>query len=443
MATRKRWAAGLAAAALAWTGPALATGFELREQSALGQGTSFAGVAARADDPSMMFFNPAAMAGLAGIQTVVVGNGIFPSATAVTATGTRNALLGGSSISGGTGGDIALSAFLPAGYATFELARDWRFGISATTPWGLVTKTPVDAVSRYHALTSSLRTYNIAPALAWQVTPTLSVGAALNIQIASARLSSAVDFGAVGAASGLAFRPGGNDGRSTATGDNTEVGFQLGAQWEPQPGTRFGLSYRSQIVHHLRGDATFEAVPAPLSRSPNFANTGVTAKLPTPATITLGASQRIAERWTLLGGIEWTNWSAFKTLAINFDNGRPPSVSVEGWRNTVFLSAGGEYRWNEKLTLRGGIAWDQSPVTAEDRTPRIPDSDRFWLSAGLSYAVTERLILSGAYTHIFAPNASVTLTDPGPNNSNLFRGNLTSNYRLSADVVSAQLRVIF
>jgi long-chain fatty acid transport protein len=436
-------AAGLVLVGLTAGSQARATGFELREQSAVGQGSAFAGAAARSDDPTMLFFNPAAMAGLAGIQAAVVGSGIFPSATAESATATRNARIGGSPITGSTGGDIGLSAFLPSGYATMQLGQAWHIGLSVTSPWGLVTKAPVDAVSRYHALTSSLRTFNIAPAVAWQVTPAFSVGAALNIQNASARLSSAVDYGAIGAASGLTFRPGSADGRSTVNGSDTQVGYQLGLQWQPLAGTQFGLAYRSAIVQNLRGDATFQGTPYPLSLSPSFANTGATAKLPTPATLTAGYSQRIAERWTLLAGIEWTHWTPFKNLAINFDNGRPASVTVENWKNTFFFSGGGEYRWNEKLTLRAGIAYDQTPVTAEDRTPRIPDNSRIWLSIGASYAVTERIIVSAGYSHIFAPNATVMLTDPGPNNSNLFRGNLNANYRLSADVLSAQARFTF
>jgi len=435
--------ASFVAACLCGSGQALATGYELREQSAVGQGASFAGVAARGDDPSMMFFNPAAMGGLRGIQAAIVGSGVFPSATAESATATRNALVGGSAIAGSNGGDIGLSAFLPSGYATIELAPAWRFGVSVTSPWGLVTKSPVDAVSRYHGLTSSLKVFNIAPAIAWQVTPALSLGAALTIQNASARLSSAVDFGSIGAATGLAFRPGSADGRSTATGDSTEVGFQLGLQWEPLSGTRFGIAYRSAIVHNVSGDATFEGVPFPLSLSPNFANTKATAKLTTPTTVTAGLAQRIDERWTLLAGLEWTNWSSFKNLIVNYQNGRAPSVTEENWADSFFFSGGVEYRWNSKLTLRTGIAFDQTPVTAEFRTPRVPDNNRLWLSIGASYAVTERMILTAAYTHVFARDASVALTDPGPNNTNLFRGNLNSSYRLSADVLSAQARFTF
>lgn len=437
-------AAGLGLGTLALAGTAGATGYELREQSALGQGASFAGAAARNDDPSMIFFNPAAMSGLRGIQGSLVGSGIFPSGEAVSGTATRNAALGGSRIQGSLGGDIALDAFVPATYATMELAPDWRFGLGVTSPWGLVTKSPADSIARYHALTSSLRTINVTPAVSWQVLPNLAIGAGLQIQYASARLSSGVDYGAIGAAQRIpGFVPGARDGSSVVTGTDTAVGWQIGAQWEPLAGTRLGAAFRSAMFHELTGDAKFEGVPFPLSLSPNFANTGGRAKLVTPETATFGLSQRIDERWTLLAGLQWTNWSRFQELVISFDNGRAPSVTEEKWRDSVFVSLGGEYRWNEELTLRAGFAYDQTPVRDADRTPRIPDNDRYWLSFGASYQIHRNVTLSAAYTHIFESDATVNLQDPGPNNTNLFRGNLNSTYQASVDIVTAQLRFAF
>ncbi|MDU3788335.1 MAG: outer membrane protein transport protein, partial [Serratia marcescens] len=37
-------------------------------------------------------------------------------------------------------------------------------------------------------------------------------------------------------------------------------------------------------------------------------------------------------------------------------------------------------------TFRTGIAFDDSPVPAQNRSISIPDQDRFWLSAGTTYA---------------------------------------------------------
>jgi len=207
--------------------------------------------------------------------------------------------------------------------------------------------------------------------------------------------------------------------------------------------TRLGAAFRSAVFHELKGDATFEAVPVPLNLSPAFAATSARAKLVTPETLTLGLSQKLDDRTTLLAGAEWTNWSRFQALVVQFGNGRAPSVTEERWRDSWFLSLGGEYRWDEKLTLRAGFAYDQSPVGAAERTPRIPDNDRYWLSVGASYAWRPDVILSAGYTHIFVQDAKVNLADPGPGNSNLLRGNLSSTYNASVDILTAQLRLLF
>ncbi len=439
-------ATGLGAGILLAGGEAAASGYALREQSAVGQGTSFAGVTARGDDPTMLFFNPASMAWLPGMQAAVVGSGIWPYSEARSGLASRNRLIGGSPITGSLGGDAAFDALVPALYGTAAVGEQWRVGLSVTIPWGLVTKYPTDFIGRYHALTSSLRSIDIAPAISWKPLPNLALGAALVIQYADARLSNAVDFGAIGALSGLGrfgLLPGTRDGRATVSGDDTSVGWQLGVQWEPLAGTRLGISFRSAVFHELRGDATFQGVPAPLNLSPQFAGTGARAKLTTPEVLSIGISQRLNDRWTLLGEADWTNWSRLRDLIVQFDNGRAASVTEEHWRDSWFLALGAEYRATQALTLRAGFAYDQTPVPTETRTPRIPDADRYWLSIGASYQIMRNVTLSAGYTHIFADDAKVSLRDGGPGSSDFLRGNLDLNYRASVDILAVQARFTF
>ena len=427
--------------------PKLATsaGYELREQGAVGQGVSFAGAAARGDDPSFLFFNPAAMAWMAGTQAALIGSGIFPQVEAERGNAARNPALGATRIVGSLGGDAALDAFLPAFYASTSVGSDWRIGLSVTGPWGLVTKYPADFLGRYHALTSSLRTVNLAPSVAWRPLPTFAIGAALQIQYADVRLSNAVDFGGIGSLNpslrAAGARPGLTDGRATVAGDNTAIGWHVGAQWEPTPGTRLGAAFRSAVFHDLSGEARFEGVPAPLAAA--FANTGVRAKLTTPETFNFGFSQQLGRRWTLLAGAEWTKWSRFRDLIVNYDDRRTASSTQERWHDTWFLSTGAEYRMTDAVTLRGGVAWDMSPVREATRTPRIPDTDRYWLSAGVGWRAMSSLTLSIAYTHVIAGEGRVRLRDGGPGSGDFLRGDLNADYSASVDILSVQASFTF
>ena len=116
MLHRRLGAAAVAAALLGAGGEAAASGYLLREQSAVGQGSSFAGATARADDPSFLFFNPAALGWLSGYQAAVVGSYIRPESTVESGAATRTAILGGSPIVGSLGGDAAYDGFVPAVY---------------------------------------------------------------------------------------------------------------------------------------------------------------------------------------------------------------------------------------------------------------------------------------------------------------------------------------
>lgn len=453
MGLAKGLAAGAAGLALPALAPgAQASGYQLREQSALTQGASQAGAAARGDDPSILSFNPAASAWMTGTNVTAVGSYIAPRAEIEAGGASRAAVFGGSAIGGTLGGDSAYDAFVPAFYGSHRLNEGVAFGLAVTSPFGLVTKYEPDFVGRYQALTSSLRTINVTPSVAVRPLPNLSVGVGLQFQYASARLSNAVDFGAVGLAASPAFRalgfaPGNRDGIASVEGTDWDVGWQVGAQYEPMPGTRIGAAFRSAVFHRLEGEARFQNVPAAFALSPalttQFGNTAASAKLTTPESVTIGLSQRIGDRFTLLAGAEWTNWSRFYELRVDFDNGRPSTVSSQRWRDAYFLNIGGEVRVTDTVTLRSGFAWDQSPTRDGFRTPRIPDADRYWLSVGATWQATPDLALTAAYTHVFADTARVSLRDNGPGTENFTRGNLDARYDASVNIVAVQARLSF
>lgn len=425
------------------SGAAHAAGFALKEQSAEAQGASYAGAAARADDPSTLFFNPAGITKLPGYQVSTSLSGIIPNGTLASGSATAASYLGplaGRSYGGITGTNSGVNAAVPSFYATAQVADDWHVGLSVTSPFGLATKYPTNSIARYYALTTQLKTVNIAPAVAWQALPNLSVGAALNVEYADAHLSQAIDFGGLGFAAShgalarYGFLPGSMDGIGTVKGNDTSVGFQLGLLYEPMPGTRVGLAYRSAMWHQLSGSIEYQGVPTLLSGAVH--NQSITAKLPEPQSGSLSVAQDW-NKFTFLADVTVTGWSVFKSLQTY---GGPTLLQStdENFRNTIAVGLGADYRLNDQVTLRGGVMYDQTPVRNASRTPRIADNDRYWLSIGATYRPIPNLALSTAYSHLFANNASVNLYDAGPGTPNFGKGNLNASYNLSVDIVSVQ-----
>lgn len=449
MTARTFWLNSTALAlALGASGAAHAAGFSLKEQSAEAQGASYAGAAARADDPSTLFFNPAGMTKLAGYQISASLSGIMPNGTLNHGTATTGAYygpLGGKPFAGVTNTNSGVDAVVPAIYATAQIGDSWHVGLAITSPFGLATKYPTNSIARYYALTTQLKAVNIAPSVAWQITRQLSIGAALNVETADAHLSNSVDFGGIGflasrgALARAGYVPGSKDGIATIKGNDTAVGFQIGALFEPADGTRLGLAYRSAVGHKLSGSIQYQTVPAALATT--FQNQPATAKVSEPQSVSLSLAQDLGD-FTLLADYTYTGWSSFKSLQA-YTGTQLLTQTVENFRNTSAISLGADYRLNKQVTLRGGVMWDQSPVQSMYRTPRIADTDRYWLSIGATYRPIPRLAISGAYSHLFANNPSVSLIDAGPGTPNFTKGNLSASYNVSVDIVSIQATYAF
>src|SRR5205085_11485043 len=110
---RTRIAAAVGSAVLLAAGPAgqaYGSAFALQEQSGSGLGNAFAGGAAAAEDASTIFFNPAGMSRLTGIQAVGAGSVVCPSAK-FNDSGSQPATF---QQLGGNGGDAGDCALVPA-----------------------------------------------------------------------------------------------------------------------------------------------------------------------------------------------------------------------------------------------------------------------------------------------------------------------------------------
>lgn len=427
-----------------------AAGFAIREQSSVAQGNAFAGATAGAEDISYMFFNPAALARFDDYEghtslSYIIPEAKFKDGEATTIEGTE--------ISGtDNSGDIGDDALVPALYLAAPVGEGVQFGLGITAPFGLVTDNEDGWIGRYHALRSDLKTIDINPTLAIQASPYLSFGLGFRAQYADLELTNAVDFGTIGALSGNAdlaaiSQPTEQDGEASVELDDWGFGFNLGFLIHPTEETRFGIAYRSAIDHDARGDAEFDlgdsGVGAAISQaSGQFVDTGASLDVSTPARLSIGGYHELTDKFAIMGEVAWTDWSTFDELRVQFDNeAQADSVTEEEWEDSYFFALGASYRLQPNLTLRGGIAYDESPIPDEFRTPRVAGNDRYWLSVGGDYQPMSGLSLSLSYTHIFVDDGDLDLqaTDEG----NTFRGDLSGSYENQIDIITVSGTIHF
>ncbi len=418
---------------------AFSAGFALREHSADAMGSAYAGASATASNSSYLAYNPAAAGFVDTADFTVSVAGIFPSSSA-DYTATTSAL---TPVSGKSSpNDFISDAAVPALTARWRLAPQWSFGLSVTAPWGLSTQYPNDWVGRYYALQTKLLTANIAPVIAFNVTPHVVIAGGVQAQYAHGQFSNAVDVGTIAYGPPLYGTPGAADIRAKFDADGWGWGYTLGAIAQVSDALTLGVSYRSSVDTHASGKLNFNLTGNPLAQAVNgftglFSNTPAKTSLTTPAVLNFGARWQLDKRWTLLGEANWTDWTSFKELRITSKNpAQPDDVTLANWKSAWFYALGVEYQADDRWTLRAGAAFDASPVPNSTRGPRIPDNDRTWIALGARYHASDCTDVSFSASHLFLPTSNVSLSQLAP--ANAVRGNLDGRTKGSVNVVAVQ-----
>ena len=422
---RSGWAALLASAAVLIPMAAIeanAGAFGLREQSTVGQGDAFAGVAA-GGALSSMFWNPATM-------TQTPGFGIEGNGTGILANADQHPLAGSTLLPLGFGGagDWGSPALLLSGYSTWQINPNLWIGLSTNSPFGLSTSFPDSWAGRNYALGSSLMTYNATPSVAWRINEWLSVGLGVQLQ-----------YGRADVNLGLTPIP---PTHVNLNGTGWGFGLTAGVTVTPGPNTTIGIGWRSGVDQKIDGSLNVGA-PIPLS-TPGAANT----TLDLPDIVSVGIRHRFDDRWTVMGTAEWTNWSRIGTTVVNQAAGGPaliggsPVALPFQFRDGWFYSVGAEYLLDAKTTLRGGVGYEISPITDRVRMPLLPDNDRIWLSVGASYKMLPNFIMDIGYSHIWVKDANINISATSGNP--WFSGvNYIGNASTSINIYSVGFRYMF
>ena len=394
-----------------------AAGFALIEQSASGMGNAFAGGGAVAEDASTIYFNPAGMTYIPGTQIVGAIHLIKPTAEF----NDNGSISGQFRPLGNSGGDAGDLAFVPNFYYKRDISDAVKFGLGVNVPFGLKTEYSEGWIGRFQSIKSEVKTVNINPAIAFKLNDQLSVGLGVSAMWAQAELTRALNRGV-------------SESSVKVKGDDWGFGFNAGAIYQATADTRFSTAYRSKVIQHLEGDATFGAALA-------TNNGSITADLTLPETFSVSAFSRLNDTWDLMGDVTWTRWSQFQELRILFTNGTPPAITSENWENTLRYSIGANYHYSDTLKLRAGLAYDQEAVSDQFRTARIPGNDRKWLSFGAGWQLNPESKIDVGYAHLFISDASIN--DDHRNDTPLGNGLLKGSYDGSVDILSAQFTYNF
>jgi long-chain fatty acid transport protein len=368
--------------------PAYPAGFSIFAQGAKASGMGLAFTAV-ADDPSAIFYNPAGLGwqkhfssqGGGSLLTKVEGK--FEGANPFPGT------------SFGVEEQHQTSFLLPTFYAVVPLTSNVNFGLGVFAPYGLGFRwdNAEQFSGRFIAQNAVIQSSDVNPVISLQVAPTLAIAAGADYRLSKVTLErnraainpftqSVVDVAHIKLNSELL--------------DNSGWGWNAGILWKPVPLLSLGASYRSSIeidydgegkfTQRLTGNAAFDAAVA-ASLPQGAQKVAVTIEF--PASANLGLALNLPANFRVSLDADWTEWSSFEQLLIDFDNALIPDLDRQTlWEDSWAYRAGLEKKFGS-FAVRAGYYFDESPQPLADVGPILADADRNAYTFGIGYH-TER-----------------------------------------------------
>jgi len=409
-----------------------AGGFSLyTEGNGYSVGNFGAGVAAEARDASTAWYNPAGLVLIHEQQAVFGGVGVFPTSklSGTTTYNTPNPLAPLTTLTYSqnfTDLDGAENAFVPSFHYAHPLGENATFGFSVVSPFGLSTLWGGSDPVRYAAEKSELIVINASPSIGGKLTEHLFIGAGIDLQYAKVKFNSYL--GSPALTNALLVSPRALDSLSYNKGHSTGVGFHAGGMFVFNDNhSRIGVNYESKVKHKFNGfselrgplanTATNVLAPATYANGTFRVNNLQSNRVEFPEVVTLSGYHDVNNRVAVLGSVVYTGWHVLRAIQLkNVAAGSPNalgfvnnvtvnSTSVENYRNAWRWAVGTNIQVNEQWMVRLGGGHDETPTQDIFRTVRLPDADRWALSAGAHYQYRPDLGFDIGYTYLWADSA--------------------------------------
>ncbi|HVS03156.1 MAG TPA: outer membrane protein transport protein [Thermoanaerobaculia bacterium] len=388
MSQQAGWVRGalvVAALVVVAAAPAGSAGFGIFEQGSQAMGMAGA-FTAQADDPSAIFHNAAGLAFFTE-RDIMVGTTLI--------TNTETSFRGAAPFPGpGVTADQESVVFFPShAYYVQPINERMTFGFGFFTPFGLATEweNPDTFPGRFISYEAELQSFDLTPNIGWRLTPNFGIGIGAIARASTVELNQRA--GLVNPFANFAVV----DIADVSLESDWEIGygFQLGLLHRVNSSFSWGLSYRSQVDTDYAGEADFTQISTGIPQLdavvaaslPFGAPVAVETGIDFPDMASLGLAFALSRNTTLEVDANWTGWSSFDTLVIDFDDARDRGSELDVERREEWDDA-----WNYRLGFAwrrpGGSEWrlgyvfDETPQPERAAGPLLPDNDRNGFTVG-------------------------------------------------------------
>ena len=268
-------------------------------------------------------------------------------------------------------------------YATYQASDKISVGLAVYTPFGSSTVWHKWAGSDI-VNDISMKVFYIQPSFAYKLSDKLSLSASFIMANGGVSYNKDVNR----------YLTGDNGEKTNVqldSGTTSAFGYGLSLAYKPSQKLSLGLNYRSSVTLDAKsGTATFNNVPAFLSNT--LKTTTFSAKLPMPAELGVGVSYKPTDKLLIAFDYNYTYWSIYKELRIDFENELPPSIAEKNYKNSGTFRIGAEYQLLDKMFVRAGYYYDQSPLTEGHFSPETPSLNTNNYTFGLGYQMNNLVV---------------------------------------------------
>jgi len=386
----------IVALALAFSaGPATAGGLFLYEFGTAEPGLAAAGYAARAQDASTAFTNPAGMTRLDGTQVLGGGQLMWLNQNFARGAGTSPGL--GTNDGGRL---VGWGGFVPGGgvFVTHSLSPDLKVGFSIAGNFGSVLNYDDSWVGRYRVQDATILGMQFVPSIAYRVNDQLSIGAGVNAVYGIFNQKVAVNN----------VLPSYADGQLELNDKTWGFGGNLGLLFQATPSTRLGLTWSSQVNLDFKSPAQFSGLAPGLSTllaSRGLLDAPLNLGVKIPQQVMASIYSQVDERWAVLGNVGWQQWSKFGDVEIGIDNALDPTSLTASipFKDTWHVALGAQYRVSDPWTVNFGVAYDSgfqeggkvSPLLPVNAAWRFGVGGEQKLSTSLKWGIAAELLYGG------------------------------------------------
>jgi long-chain fatty acid transport protein len=368
--------------------------------------------------------NPATLGMIADGATLDLAVGILgPKVT--------SSMMGMDAKSGGT------SYLMPAfGYARKSGALTYGLGMFAQGGMGTEYESnSFLAMGAGQPLRSELGVGSVIIPVAYQVSPALTVGVAVDYMWATLDMQMAASGAQLG---GLVTGAGGNlamalpslggapwarisftdDSKFTGAAKATGYGAKLGATFKVNKDLTMGASYR---LKSMLGDMKTSGSDASLSATGGFMDKGsmTIIDFQMPAVLAVGAAWQVQPALLLAADVKSIAWAdVMKSFKMRYDSaGMGGSVNFalpQNWKDQTVINLGLAWKASNELTLRAGVNLADNPIPDTYVNPLFPATVKNHATFGMGYKVSAASDFNASVT--VAPVSEVTTPmQPGVN----------------------------